>query len=601
MFRIMNKFKKISIVVITFLISLFISSKLSSMIFYDYMFVVDMQDEGSYSLSNSYDNGVRFSLLEDGDYYKASIPKEITGYSIDFKIKLNESEKRIEEVYYNEKKLSDEKILKLTDYSKYEVSYENLPLFMIERDGRAMATFTLVITLLSTIIVSMIFFKKNLSISNLVYSNTFMKTLKKRDIIILGIVFLLTFFIVVGCDAIVIANAGNLFSEGIDMYQLQVNTRLLTGREFAEFPYNPIMLIAWGGILTIFRPITKHLPVIGNFPYFEVGIIKLFNLILIFLTISAVLSFLMDAKIVDKKRAKIIYYLALFNPITFYVAMLFVQLDTLTLFLVTVGTLLLNKLNEDNYLGILMLSLGLLLKMQILFLLPGAIIAILYIIFFCSKDKISTRILRMIKSGLIFSFIAISSFVLPYIMKTPFYHLEANLAQSERVWYTTIPYNANTFFFLALAALAAVTIYFVLNVHSNIKKEKMAIASIINYAVIIFMFSFAVLPTPSIYITTLGAFILIIALEKDILKNIILTLVSVLVIVCPMFADYGDISKIIKNPNETGFITSHIQAMEPEDSTRINSIMFTVSSVSMFTIGLYMQKKSVDLIKEDVK
>lgn len=601
--------KKIIIICIIFITTFFVSQKLINMIFYDYMFIVDMQNEGGYRVTNSYQNGVSFDLQKEEEYYRTVITENIIGNRLDLKIKLDEDNKRISEVIYNDIQLDSENIIKLTDYSKYDISYENMPLFMIKRNKVKKLCATIGLTIIMMIVIFAILLKENKECEKedkkfmeiFTYSTSFFKLLNKKDIIILGIIFLITLFVIVGCDAKVIANVGNLFAKDVDIYQLQVNSKLITGREYAEFPYNPLMLCIWGGLMTIFRPITKIFPIIGNYPYFEVGVLKLFSLLFIFLTISSILSFLLDNKIIDKKRAKWIYYLSLFNPVTFYVAILFVQLDALTLYLIVTGTLLLNNLNKNRFLGILLLSIGLMLKMQVLFLIPIAIIAILYIILYNCKDKPITKIIRLVKCGMIFLWVAVTTFGIVYILKTPFYHLESNLAQSERLWYTTVQYTSFTYLYVALGALAIAMILFVLNIHSKMKKENIIMASIVYYAVIIFLFSFAVLPTPSIYIVTLGAFTILLALEKDKLKNVMLILISILIIVCPMFSDYGDISKIVKNPNEQGIITSYIQKKPEKDSQKINSIIFTVSAVSMLTYAIYMGKKSIKLLEERVE
>lgn len=593
-------YKKILFIVIIFLFTLFISVKIVDMILYDYMFVVNMTEE-NYKITNSYENGIEFSLQKDGEYYYAYIPEQITGNSLNLKIKLDEENKRINEVICNDIKIEDKNIIKLTDYSKYDSSYENMPLFIINRNSTIKICISIALALVTTIIILAICLKEKKNNNNLLerftYSSSFFRILNKKDIIILAIIFLLISFITVGCDAIVIANVGNLFAENIDIYQLQVNSKFITGRVYAEFPYNPLMLCIWGGIMTLFRPITKALPIIGNFPYFEVAILKFFSLIFIFLTISSVLSFLLDRKIIKEKDAKWIYYLSLFNPVTFYVALLFVQLDALTLYLITTGALLLMNINKDGFLGILLLSIGLLLKMQILFLIPITIIMILYIIFYY-KDKLCNKIIRTIKCALIFLWIAITCLGIQYLLKTPFYYLQSNLEQSERLWYTVIPYTNYTYLYVTLGALAIAMIIFLLNIHSRIKKENIIMSSIIYYAVIIFLFSFSILPTPSIYIATLGGIVIVLALEKDRLKNIIFIIMSSLIIICPMFSDYGDISKIIRGPNESGIITNYIKKMEEKDSKKINSITFTISAVSMLTYAVYMGKKSIKVLSE---
>lgn len=607
-----KKFNYINIILIAviFIISLFISYKIMNMIKPDYMFVVDMSKEDEYRLVNSYNNGTSFELQKNGEYYEADIPENITGYSIHLKLKLDEDEKCIKEVEYNGNVLEEKNIIKLTDYSKYDASYEDMPLFMLNRGKEKKIIISAFIAVIITVISTLILLKENKENEKkqkgfwniFVYSDTFIKLLNKKDIIILVAVFLITFFVIVGCDAKVIANVGNLFAENVDMYQLQVNTRFITGRAYAEFPYNPLMLCIWGGIMSIFRPITKILPVLGNYPYWEVGVLKLFNLAFIFMTISAVLSYLIDNGFIDKKRAKWVYYISLFNPVTFYVAILFVQLDALTLYLVTVGSLLLFNLNDNRFLGIVFLSIGLMLKMQILFLMPLAVILVLYIIYFCSKDKMTTKVIRMLKCIAIFAGVAIFTFVLPYILKTPFYYLESNLEQSERLWYTTLQYTGNILLYITLGCLAGAMILFVLKLHSNIKKEKIILSVIIYYAVIILLFSFSILPTPSVYIVTLGAFVILVALEKDKLRNVMLSIVSILIIVCPMLSDYGDISKIFKNPNEQGIITNIIQNMTSINSvTKINSAVFTVSAVAMLIYAIYMGKKSLALLEDEEK
>ena len=113
-------YKKVLLVVIIFILTFFISAKIIDMIFYDYMFVIDMQEEGNYKITNSYQNGIAIDLEKEDEVYKATIPEEITGYTINLQIKLDEENKRIEEVTYNDKKLDDGNIIKLTDYTKYD-------------------------------------------------------------------------------------------------------------------------------------------------------------------------------------------------------------------------------------------------------------------------------------------------------------------------------------------------------------------------------------------------------------------------------------------------------------------------------------------------
>ena len=45
---------------------------------------------------------------------------------------------------------------------------------------------------------------------------------------------------------------------------------------------------------------------------------------------------------------------------------------------------------------------------------------------------------------------------------------------------------------------------------------------------------------------------------------------SSLIIICPMFSDYGDISKIIRGPNESGIITNYIKKIEEKEKNKVN-------------------------------
>ena len=595
----MKKLKKIIILCLIVVISFFFAYKISNAIFYDYMFFINMNDS-NYKLVNSYNNGVTFPLEKIDDYYLVKVNEEITGEPLTIKIWMDESNKNILNVEYNDNTIPIKRIIEFNDISKYDSEYENMPCFVIGRDNTIRIISIVLIGIINTVLISLIIFKefnKECGLSIFTYSKSSYKLLNKKCILILFGIFIVTAFITVGCDAKVIANISNLFAKDIDIYQLQVNSKLILGREYAEFPYNSLMLYIWGGILSIFSPITQNLPVIDVFPYFEVAFMKLFNIIFIVLTILSILSFLIDKKFVDIKKAKFIFYLSIFNPVTFYVAILFVQLDALTLYLVVTGILLLNNINNDKYLGILLLSIGLLLKMQILFLLPIIIISILYIIIFEKKEKYVLKIKRIVISGLIFIYFAIIYFVILYIGKMPFYYLESNLAQSERLWYTTIQYSSNTFLYVTLGCMVIAMLIFVFNLHLNIKKENIILSTILYIGTIILLFSFAILPTPSIYIVTLGSFVIYTSLEKDNLKKIIFIGCAILIIICPMFSDYGDISKIITGPNSTGYITKYISSSK--ENLKINSIMFTISSISMLIYSIYFGKKAISILRKE--
>ena len=191
-----KKFNYINIIfiVVLFLISLLFSYKIMDIIKPDYMFVGDMTKDNEYRLVNSYNNGTTFKLKQSGEYYEADVTEDVTGYSIHLKLKLDEDEKRIKDVEYNGNVLEEKNIIKLTDYSKYDASYENMPLFMINRGKGKKIIISTFIAIIITVISMLILSKENKENkkkkkgfwSIFVYSDTFIKLLNKKDIIILN-------------------------------------------------------------------------------------------------------------------------------------------------------------------------------------------------------------------------------------------------------------------------------------------------------------------------------------------------------------------------------------------------------------------------------
>lgn len=604
-----NVLKQVKSIIIIFLLIIFsyvVSSNLINSVFHDYMFAIDMQNSEQYSITNSYENGIRFDLNKTNEYYTTTVPSNITGEELNLKILLDEENKIIKSVEYNGIDLNKSNIIKLGDISDLDKAYKDIPVFTINREN---INKPLCISLLTTFIFSTLYllFRKEIKFkinnnnflsSLFLFSDESIKLIKKKDMIIIASVFITTFFVVVGCDARLIVNMTTLFNGGVDIYQLQVNTKIILLREFAEFPYNPMMLYIWSSISYIFTPIFKLIPVINNYPYLQVGVIKLVNLFFILTSVLSILSFMLKNKYIDMKKAKLVFYLAIFNPVTFYVSILFVQLDALTLYLFTLGILNLSKINENKYIGILFLSIGLLLKMQLIFLIPSTIVTILYIIIF-NKDTIKNKLKRITISASIFFTTFILTFGTYYFLKTPFYFLEKNLSQSDRIWGVTIQYTTGLYLYLAIAAILIVILSFLLSLKSNMKKETIIIYSLIYSAVMIFAFSFAILPTPSIYTVSLAAFVCIMCLEKDILRNVIFSLMSVLIVFGAMFSDYGDITRLFFSWDVTPFLTSKVSNFSDALKVTYNSSVFTISAVAMLFYSIYMAKEAIKLNKSE--
>ena len=573
--------------IILAIVSLIFSFLIARSLFPDFQFAILSDDAtGVDYISIGTKDGINIPVENTDGKYAISFPKAFTGYDIDILYEKIDGE--IKKVSVNGSEIAT---YKLNTYANNK--YDNLTLFNTKRKSNTFIEAFAVLFLLLFLILMFVF-------NNGKYKSILPSIVKKigiKHIIISSAIIMLTLFLICGCDAKVIINAARWFIDGVDIYQLQINSRNLLGTVYAEFPYNQLSMIIYGGFFGLTGFITKSLPLINNYPYLQVYTIKIVNLILVQMTVLHVLSYLYNKKKIDRKRLLLIYYLSIFNPITFYVAFMFVQLDSLSLFLITLGFLNLEKIKTNNYFGVLFISLGLIIKTQLLLLFPIVLLSL--IIYGFQNEKFIDGIKKVGTSLLIIISIVFIFLLSNTIVHSPFYLLNSNLGQAERIYYTIVNYMGNTSVYLSIFFVGLSIFGYAFNLKISTDFYKLTKTNLLYMLILIFILSAAIVPTPSIYVISLPAFIVLLYDEEDIFKSLMIYAFSIGVIFLPMLSDYGDITILISGFNKTSILMNYMNKLGQADFVKINNIIFTVSAASMVAYVIYCIKKSRKYLEDN--
>ena len=570
------KNKKYGRFIIITLLAAFFSFYLSKTYSDDYQLAI-LNDNGTHYLSVGTKNDVKREIKKDndGNYYIKLNKKE---YSFDADIKYSDLNK----IYVNGKKTKTYKIDALTTKT-----YNNIVFFDVKNtNNNALALFLLVFVIIEVLLI-LIF--KNIKIKNV------FKVIKRKHIIVSFVILLLTLFFVTGCDAQVIVDVLRWFAKDINIYQMQVNTRNLLGITYAQFPYNPISLISYGFIFKIFSPIINSLPIVFGYQYLHVFFIKVINWFFINITILSIISYVSEKKKLSDKKKVLLYYLSFFNPITFYVAFLFVQIDALSLMLLTLGFLNISKINEDNYSGLVYLLLGVFIKLQLLIIMPIVLISIL-IILFREKD-IKNIIKRIINIVVISLIIFVLAFAIHYIIATPFNLIVSNLEQAERVYYTLLPYMGNVSLMVSVLLIGLSLFSYAFSMKSNIDDFDLTKVNLFYLMILVFALSAAIVPTPSIYVLSLPFFVVLFAEEKDWYRILMIYVMAIGVVVLPMLSDYGNITYMLTLTHKGDLLSNFVSNLSDGSLIKFYNVVFSISTVSMLAymlLGIKESKKVID-------
>ena len=581
----MKKFLKNNyiLIIILFLISIILSFLTSRLLFPDYQFAI-LSEDGKDYISIGTKDDIKYEIYKDNKKYSIKLPDYFTGY--DLNISYEKVNNKIEKVLVNKNGVETYK-LKSYDNKKYD----NITLFNVKRESNSFKYCFIIMSIILMMLLTFVFSNGKYKVLN----NKIINIIGKKHIIITSIIILLTMFLVCGCDAKVIINCARWFKDNVDVYQFQINSRNLLGTTYAQFPYNPVSMFTYGGFFSITYFIFGKLPLVNGYPYLQVFTIKILNLIFVQITILNILNYLYNKKRIDKKKLRLIYYLSIFNPVTFYVAFLFVQLDPLSLLLISTGLVLLEKIKDNNYIGVLLVSLGLTIKTQLLVFFPIFFLSL--IVYSYQKEKYLDGSKKFVTSCIIL-LTTIGIFSLSNnIKQSPFFLLNAKLPQAERLYYTLINYMGTTSIYVSIFFVGLAIFAYSFCLKMDVKKENLFRINCLYLLAVIFILSATIVPTPSIYVLSLPAFIVLLYDEKEILKKLIITMYSFGIILLPMLSDYGDITILLKGFNGESALTKYMNGLEAVDFIKINNIIFTVSAASMIAYSIYAITKSKRLME----
>jgi hypothetical protein len=396
---------------------------------------------------------------------------------------------------------------------------------------------------------------------------------------------------VVGSDVVGFYNMMRIHTQEIDIYQFQINNFTLSQFPFFSFPYNPVMTIFWGGAYELTGGVLSQFPLINGYPYFQVSIFKLLNLALLVGTILSVLSYLLEKKYIDGSKVRRLFYISLFNPISFYIAILYIHLDTLPLYMITIGVLLLGQ-GSLTLMAAMFIALGISTKSQLLILLPF-IFLIIVVKTIKNHQLIKERFLYSSKILLAFFVTFLLAYILPGRNGLPLKTMLDIFPQTERIWFTVLQYTPAVYLFITIGIVILVTMLYLFWFSQAALNTDITKSFFYIIASLVLCFSGSMLHTPATLMHTTVAFILIYAVSDNIQKLVYFAL-SNLVLLNYMLTPSGDIGKLTIGYTPLSPI---LEELFNHDPIRRESLLFTISVAAMFAFGILFYRKAVQELK----
>lgn len=431
---------------------------------------------------------------------------------------------------------------------------------------------------------------------NFIYNDSSLKIVGKKLIIFSILITVLSIVMKPGgdCSPILKTLAVNL--SGIDAYQFQnIYQIYIHDVEFVMWPYNPIMLVFYSlfGILNFgYSPFY----ISTAFDILPAIFLKIINILLMNGVVLGVISCLLEYEMVKKENIKKIYLWSIFNPLVYYIAIIYIQLDVLPMYCVCMGLLLFVKKNfkiETGIIAAILLSLGLFCKMQNILLIP-TVLLFLFITGLKNRKKI-----RYVMAFLLLCFINILNiYVTNGVIGT---FLGAN-KQGQRIWFTTFAYAPKVYIFITIFVIIFLFLINLFQCSSHINQENFVYNSLLMLGAIVLIFSASIISTPSTLIIAFPAFILLMGLEDDWMKRMFISLFSILCACCEMFTNVGDITASLNYFGKEGIFTVlQRKFLGTPDEIKLNSILFTVSKAAMIAYALLFYKYGIKLLKKNNK
>ncbi len=586
---------------ITILVCAYIALTITNAFFPQPQFTIDLNDSRNITAYTYHNQGTAFPLEHVGDnHYRGQIPQGYWEKAYQLEIITNPETSRILGAEVNGSIVDSRSIVHIYDITGFEG--ELLRTVMIRVPEFTVKNVALFAAIFLCFLILSVSIKKELvgeGIKNvcsvLLYDGSALQVIGGKALVVAFIGIVATALIAVGCDIDVIIGDMNLYGSGVDIYQLEATINQRLQFELTMWSYNIPMLIFYfiGTLSTVigkpfFNPEAYH---IGYYLVY-----KILNGVLLMATVVSVLSFLLKHRYISEKSCKSAFFWSLFNPVTFYVAIIFVQLDAFPAYCLTLGILLLVEMRFPLLAGVL-LGVGLSCKQQNYLLFPLVAFMIFYMIVKHGK-KYCLSLLKFVTMWVV----SLGVCLLPNFWGgTPMWLMGQYTPQSERAWWTTIQYAPSLFFLITPAVLVFIMIANLLHMDLRKTSEAVAINTLYMFGAIVLLFSFSIISTPSTLIQCMAAFTLCYAFSRDGLQRLMIGGLSILMVFEVMFSSVGDIFRLLGYWNFPYTFTEVEQRLAGTDEgIRYVSLLFTISHAAMLVYGMYFYRKACSSLRADL-
>lgn len=484
-------------------------------------------------------------------------------------------------------KINGKDFLNIDKISKYTVAQAYSYTYVLKTDYMGFAFFPLLFLFAAIFLSAFEFiFNKVILVSNdklfkVVYSRTGFESIGKKSIIIPYIIAAVSLIIYHGCDLVPLSESIKLSSSGTDIFQLFACLNKYKDIELFIWQYDGMMLAFYKLVSWI-----CYLPFKFDVNSYHLGytiLYKFVNITLLNLTAISLVSFMIEHNVIPKEKAKNIYLWTVLNPVTLYVAVIFIQFDALPLYLFTLGVLLLDNIEKNKILPFLLISLGITCKIPMMMAMPVIGMMGLYFLLNARGDGLKKLVLYFI----FFIIMLVVVFLLPRIVHAPLGVAYSGMRAAQRMWWTTVQYAPVVYLFVTVMVIEILCLLNYVKLNLKVSVVDLIQNSLLMVAAIVYGFSFSVLSTPGIFIVTLPAFAFMYAKQEDNLQRFIFGFGGLLMVVYVLFSSIGDISATSIFFGGKAYFTEieHMYSGTPT-GTQINSVLHTVSNSAMLAYAI---------------
>ena len=389
------------------------------------------------------------------------------------------------------------------------------------------------------------------------YSGAAVREIGRKPILLSFAVTGISLVIFYGCDLKPLAESIILWQKGIDLFQLFACLNRYKGIELYAWQYEGMMLAGYS------LPSYLLYPTLGGFQpgayhWLQSFLYKMLNMLLMNGTVLSLMSFLLERGLLKEERAREVYYFSVFNPLCFWIAIIFIQFDMLPVYCTLLGLLLLSDVQKNKWSAAIFLGFGVACKVTYLMLLPS--MAFLMLTLFVRDRKARKDWLLF---GLGFGLLLFVFLLLPRILHTPLHLAYRDLPQTKRLWRLAFPLVSTEIrTYAAIVGLVIAFLWSVLHWDTKAAMPIQILRTVLMLAVIMFTFSSLTLSTPSFYLVSLPAFVLLMRQSRNRYECVLKSLLSLLVVTQFLLRPEGDITATLWFFGKTPVFTRVLQAVE---------------------------------------